>query len=67
MPRARAHLELHAAVAVLSLTAILGKLMQMGVVQAISGRSLLAAAALGLVLHARGQPLRLTGLGVSTV
>ena len=63
MPRHRAHLELHLAVAVLSLTAILGKLLHMGVVQAIAGRSAIAAAALGLVLLARGDALRLPHRG----
>ncbi|MCC5828544.1 MAG: EamA family transporter [Phycisphaeraceae bacterium] len=53
----RAHLNLHAAIVILSLTAILGKMIQMGVPQTISGRSLIGAAVLGVLLYVRGDAL----------
>lgn len=59
----RAHIELHVAILILSMTAIIGKSMQMGVVHAISGRSLIAAVVLAAILYFRRLPLRLPTAG----
>jgi drug/metabolite transporter (DMT)-like permease len=57
MASARAHVQLHLAILGLSFTAILGKLIQMGVVHTIWGRSVIAAAVLAGFMWWRGERL----------